>query len=61
MQKISKNPVNHAVCETVDQKEILNQLMTSPTHTGSVDSSFVASLCKVLNDNYKGFWECSPR
>jgi prepilin-type N-terminal cleavage/methylation domain-containing protein len=33
-----------------DHEEILNQLMAAPTHTGSVDSPLVASLCKVQND-----------
>jgi type II secretory pathway pseudopilin PulG len=59
MQKFkSKNPVNHSVCETVDREEILNQLMAAPTHTGSVDSSLVASLCKVQNDSYVDLADC---
>jgi type II secretory pathway pseudopilin PulG len=42
-------------CKIIDTNKILNQLMTPPTHTGSVDSSFVASLCKVQNDSYEDF------
>jgi type II secretory pathway pseudopilin PulG len=61
MQKISKNPVNNSVCETVDLEEILNQLMATPTHTGSVGSFLAASLCKVQNDSYVDFAVCKSR
>jgi prepilin-type N-terminal cleavage/methylation domain-containing protein len=45
---------------TLQGKEILNQLMTSSTHTGSGDSSLVASLCKVQNDSYGDLAVCHP-
>jgi prepilin-type N-terminal cleavage/methylation domain-containing protein len=49
---------SHFACEKLDTKEILNQLMTPSTHTGSVGSSLAASLCKVQNDSYGDFADC---
>jgi prepilin-type N-terminal cleavage/methylation domain-containing protein len=49
MQKILKNPVNHAVCETVDQKEILNRVQN--------DSYGDLAVCHLrkLDDTKKSF------
>jgi hypothetical protein len=65
MQKILKNPVNHAVCETVDHEEILNQVQNDscedfadchPCET--VDRKEI--LNQVQNDSCEDFADCHP-
>jgi type II secretory pathway pseudopilin PulG len=66
MQKILKNPVNHAVCKAVDQKEILNRVQNDsygdladchPCEAAETNEI----LNRVQNDSYEDLAVCKSR